>query len=160
MLAAGRLIPKIAHCTLIAIKTLVSIRVIRSHRHQDPVSCVLARAKALEVAPKTTGGPTPRRRGICVRSCVSPHTAGPMTALAIAPSHAAESANVALGRPYTVDPKPNYSGGTSASGATELTDGVVTQSGTMWTQHSAVGWTHVRPITITIDLGRTISVGR
>ena len=83
-----------------------------------------------------------------------------MTALAIAPSHAAESANVALGRPYTVDPKPNYSGGTSASGDTELTDGVVTQSGTMWTQRSAVGWTHVRPITITIDLGRTISVGR
>jgi hypothetical protein len=80
--------------------------------------------------------------------------------LAAPAAHAAEPMNVALGRPYTLDPAPNYSGGTSKTGAQVLTDGRVTESGTMWVQPSAVGWSHVRPVTITIDLGDAIPIDR
>src|SRR5437879_1808125 len=75
-------------------------------------------------------------------------------------AHSDESTNVALGRPYTLDPPPNYSGGTSKTGAVILTDGRLTQGGTMWLQSSAVGWTHVRPVTITIDLGDVVTIDR
>ena len=74
--------------------------------------------------------------------------------------HADESANVALGRPYTLDPAPNYSGATSKTGAQVLTDGRVTQGSTMWLQSSTVGWTRTRPVTITIDLGDAIPIDR
>lgn len=74
--------------------------------------------------------------------------------------HAEESINVALGRPYTLDPAPNYSGGTSKTGAEVLTDGKTTPGGTMWLQSGAVGWTHVRPVTITIDLGAAVTIDR
>ena len=75
-------------------------------------------------------------------------------------AHADEVVDVALGRPYTLDPAPNYSGGTSKTGAVVLTDGKVTQRGTLWVQSSAVGWTHVRPVTITIDLGSAVAIDR
>src|SRR2546429_488058 len=73
-------------------------------------------------------------------------------------AHADESTNVALGRPYTLDPPPNYSGGTSKTGAIVLTDGSLSHGGTMWLQSSAVGWAHVRPVTITIDLGDVVAI--
>src|SRR5207237_593110 len=75
-------------------------------------------------------------------------------------THADQSTNVALGRPYTLDPPPNYSGGTSKTGAVVLTDGSVSHGGTMWLQSSAVGWAHVRPVTITIDLGDVVTIDR
>src|SRR6266853_294179 len=75
-------------------------------------------------------------------------------------TYADPSTNVALGRPYNLDPPPNYSGGTSKTGAQVLTDGSVSHGGTMWLQSSAVGWTHVRPVTITVDLGDVVTIDR
>src|SRR5260370_3538799 len=68
-----------------------------------------------------------------------------MLATSCAP-YADQATNVALGRPYTLDPPPNYSGGTSKTGAVVLTDGSVSHGATMWLQSSAVGWAHVRPV--------------
>ncbi|NLO05815.1 MAG: hypothetical protein GX131_08285 [candidate division WS1 bacterium] len=71
--------------------------------------------------------------------------------------------NVALGRPYTMDPAPRYSLTLDPGDATQLTDGVYTE-GYFWTQQSTVGWTGQGPKTVTIDLGadlpiRAITVG-
>ena len=60
--------------------------------------------------------------------------------------------NIALGKPYTLDPRPNYGYCTDPDDKTQLTDGVYTK-GYFWTQKSTVGWTGVGGATITIDLG-------
>lgn len=60
--------------------------------------------------------------------------------------------NVAAGCPYTLDPQPNYGYCTDANDKVQLTDGLYT-SGYFWTQKSTVGWTHARPVVITVDLG-------
>lgn len=65
--------------------------------------------------------------------------------------------NLARGRPYTVDPQPNYGYCTDPDDKTQLTDGVYT-SGYFWTQKSTVGWTHARPVTITLDLGADVPI--
>jgi len=78
---------------------------------------------------------------------------------AIQPATADSRQNLALHRPYKLEPAPNYGGATSPNGATELTDGVTTPGGTMWTQRTAVGWSRVRPVTVTIDLGQVTTVG-
>lgn len=61
--------------------------------------------------------------------------------------------NVALGRPYTLSPRPNYTLCTEVGDKTQLTDGVYTE-GYFWTQLSTVGWSRCRPIVISLDLGR------
>ena len=60
--------------------------------------------------------------------------------------------NIALGKPYTLDPRPNYSYCTDPGDKTQLTDGVYTK-GYFWTQKSTVGWQGVGGVTITLDLG-------
>jgi hypothetical protein len=60
--------------------------------------------------------------------------------------------NIALGKPYTLDPRPNYSYCTDPGDKTQLTDGVYTK-GYFWTQKSTVGWSSVGGVTITVDLG-------
>jgi hypothetical protein len=60
--------------------------------------------------------------------------------------------NVAKGCSYTLDPQPSYGYCTDANDKTQLTDGLYT-SGYFWTQKSTVGWTHARPVVITLDLG-------
>ncbi|MFA5189498.1 MAG: discoidin domain-containing protein [Verrucomicrobiia bacterium] len=60
--------------------------------------------------------------------------------------------NLALGKPCTFDPRPNYSYCTDPGDKTQLTDGVNTK-GYFWTQKSTVGWSGAAGITITIDLG-------
>ncbi|MBI5090882.1 MAG: hypothetical protein HZB26_00385 [Candidatus Hydrogenedentes bacterium] len=49
------------------------------------------------------------------------------------------SANLAQGKPYTLNPAPNYGLCTDPGDATQLTDGVYTK-GHFWTQLSTVGW--------------------
>ncbi len=60
--------------------------------------------------------------------------------------------NIALGKPYTLDPRPNYSYCTDPGDKTQLTDGVYSK-GYFWTQKSTVGWQSVGGVTITMDLG-------
>lgn len=62
------------------------------------------------------------------------------------------SANIALGKPYTLKPAPDYSYCTDPGDATQLTDGVYTK-GYFWTQKSTVGWRNAKPVVIVIDLG-------
>ena len=62
--------------------------------------------------------------------------------------------NVALNRPYTLSPRPNYSYCTDPGDAVQLTDGAYSK-GYFWTQKTTVGWSGVAPVLVTIDLGRT-----
>jgi hypothetical protein len=62
-----------------------------------------------------------------------------------------EHENIAKGKKYTLDPKPNYQYCTDPGDAIQLTDGVYTK-GYFWTQPSTVGWSGVNPAYITIDL--------
>ena len=66
--------------------------------------------------------------------------------------------NVALGKPYTLEPSPNYAHCTDPGDATQLTDGQYTVD-YFWTQKSTVGWSGVEPVIITIDLGQVQSIG-
>jgi len=82
--------------------------------------------------------------------------------LAAADAAAAEGAvgspahrNVAAGCPYTLDPQPSYGYCTDPNDKVQLTDGLYT-SGYFWTQKSTVGWTHARPVVITLDLGADV----
>ncbi len=59
--------------------------------------------------------------------------------------------NLALKRPYTMSPAPNYSLCLDPDDKIQLTDGVYTQ-GHFWTRKSTVGWGN-NPVFITIDLG-------
>ncbi len=67
--------------------------------------------------------------------------------------HAAPE-NVALRKPYTLTPAPNYGACADPGDAQQLTDGVYTK-GHFWTQKSTVGWSKASPVFCTIDLGRT-----
>jgi len=60
--------------------------------------------------------------------------------------------NVALGKKYRLEPRPNYSHCTEPGDRTQLTDGVYTK-GYFWTQKTTVGWVRAYPAVITIDLG-------
>ncbi len=78
-------------------------------------------------------------------------------ALALSPLKPVEAAenrqiNVAQGRPYALEPAPNYTLCTGPGDRTDLTDGVLTR-GYFWAQQSTVGWQNRSPVTVTIDLG-------
>ncbi len=60
--------------------------------------------------------------------------------------------NLALGKTYKLDPRPNYAHCTDPGDRTQLTDGRYTQ-GHFWTQKSTVGWNHTSGVSITLDLG-------
>jgi len=62
-------------------------------------------------------------------------------------------ANLALHRPYTITPAPNYTHCTDPDDKTQLTDGVYSV-GYFWAQKSTVGWSNRSPVTITVDLGQ------
>ena len=91
-----------------------------------------------------------------------PAAAGPATAAgpSISPasihtestSAATPSSNLARGRPYTLDPRPNYPLTSDAADDVQLTDGVYT-AGTLWTHATSVGWTNALPVSVVIDLG-------
>ncbi len=60
--------------------------------------------------------------------------------------------NIALGKPYTLEPAPAYEHCTDPEDGKQLTDGVYTE-GYFWTQQSTVGWSNASPVIITLDLG-------
>ncbi|MDB6025491.1 MAG: hypothetical protein JWM68_1714, partial [Verrucomicrobiales bacterium] len=59
--------------------------------------------------------------------------------------------NIALEKPYTLEPAPNYPACTEAGDRTQLTDGKKV-SDLFWTQPGCVGWSGQSPVVITIDL--------
>ena len=61
--------------------------------------------------------------------------------------------NIALHKPYTLDPCPTYGDCADAADRTQLTDGEYTK-GYFWVQKTTVGWVHSRPVIVTIDLGQ------
>lgn len=67
--------------------------------------------------------------------------------------------NVAVGKPYTLTPAPNYALCADAGDKTQLTDGLYSE-GYFWTQKGTVGWTAdtMRFVTITIDLGSVMPI--
>ncbi len=66
--------------------------------------------------------------------------------------------NVALGKPYVLDPQPNYS--TEPGDREQLTDGeYASQPGrSLWGQPGCVGWVLTSRVTITIDLGEIVPI--
>lgn len=66
--------------------------------------------------------------------------------------------NLALGKPYTLSPAPNYQYCTDPGDRTQLTDGKYT-TGYFWTQQGTVGWTNAQYADITIDLGEVKPIG-
>lgn len=61
--------------------------------------------------------------------------------------------NVALKKPYTVSPAPNYSLCADPDDKVQVTDGAYAK-GYFWTQKATVGWNNVAPVICTIDLGK------
>jgi hypothetical protein len=59
--------------------------------------------------------------------------------------------NLALGKPYRLEPAPDYPLCTEAGDSAQLTDGKLVQ-GLLWTQPGCVGWANHSPVIITIDL--------
>jgi hypothetical protein len=70
-----------------------------------------------------------------------------------APAMTPPGPNIALKRPYTLTPAPNYSYCTEPGDKTQLTDGVYSV-GYFWTQPTTVGWSGGSPARIRIDLGK------
>jgi len=69
-----------------------------------------------------------------------------------------ESENMALGKPYTLQPAGNYSFCTDPDDKVQLTDGQSTAK-YFWTQKGTVGWTHAAFAAITVDLKRVEPIG-
>ncbi len=85
---------------------------------------------------------------------LAPHSVagGPAPAAFVAPG-----LNVALGKPYTLDPQPNYL--TEPGDREQLTDGEYQgEKGTLWVQPGCVGWAHHQLVTATIDLGEIVPI--
>lgn len=82
-----------------------------------------------------------------------------LVATAVPPGVAAETAkNLALGKPYTLWPAPNYPHCTDPGDATQLTDGQSTRA-YFWTEKGTVGWSAVGCAVITVDLGQVEPIG-
>lgn len=65
--------------------------------------------------------------------------------------------NIALGKPYKMEPTPGYEHCTDPGDAAQLTDGVYSE-GYFWTQQTTVGWTHQPIIVVTIDLQEDLPI--
>lgn len=70
----------------------------------------------------------------------------------------ATAPNLALGRPYTMVPKPNYQLSLDPGDATQLTDGVVSNQNPLWSQRTTVGWQNADSVDVTIDLGSLLEI--
>ena len=70
----------------------------------------------------------------------------------------AVAANVALGRQYEWSTPPRYGQCQDDGDATQLTDGISADAN--WTVPSTVGWVHQGRVTVTIDLGSVLPIGR
>ena len=84
---------------------------------------------------------------------------GPLGAAAAEPADADALENIALGRPYTLEPAPSYALSADPGDATHhLTDGETTAD-YFWTQPGTVGWQNVAYAAITVDLGGVEPIG-
>ena len=72
---------------------------------------------------------------------------------AVQRAHEPRLVNIARGKPYTLEPRPNYRYSTDKGDATQLTDGTHS-TGYFWVQKGTVGWDKARHPMITIDLQR------
>lgn len=70
----------------------------------------------------------------------------------LAAGQAQQPENIARGAGYSLEPAPNYAHCTEGGDAQQLTDGAYV-AGHFWTQPGTVGWSGVKPVLITIDLG-------
>jgi hypothetical protein len=74
--------------------------------------------------------------------------------------HSCHSANnMALHKPYTISPAPNYPLTAPPTDTKTLTDGKYT-IGHFWTRISTVGWRDSNPVEILIDLGKATTIER
>ncbi len=71
--------------------------------------------------------------------------------------HAQQPKNLALNRPYTLSPAPNYGYCTDPGDNVQLTDGIQVD-GYFWVQQGCVGWQTGLMNFITIDLGRVCPI--
>ena len=69
----------------------------------------------------------------------------------------AEPANLALNKPYSMDPPPNYLYCTEPDDKIQLTDGLHAIG---WAQKAMVGWQGQAKVSITIDLGKIYPIDR
>ena len=67
------------------------------------------------------------------------------------------SENIAVGKPYTMEPRPDYEHCTDPEDSTQLTDGVYSE-GYFWVQKTTVGWKGEPIIVVTIDLGEDLPI--
>lgn len=67
-------------------------------------------------------------------------------------SYSNSATNLALGKPYTVFPPPNYHLTAPPTDKRTLTDGVQSPKGILWTYKSTVGWQNTRTVRILLDL--------
>jgi len=68
--------------------------------------------------------------------------------------------NIALHKPYTVDPEPNYDLCTDPGDVEQLTDGKAVSGGDkFWTGTGCVGWLRADVVTVTVDLGDIVPIG-
>lgn len=65
--------------------------------------------------------------------------------------------DLAIGKSYTVNPKPNYQGTMDELDSRQLTDGHYT-TGKFWSVKTTVGWQEVGPIQVQVDLDRPASI--
>jgi hypothetical protein len=80
---------------------------------------------------------------------------GPAIALSDRWEDLTQGENIALGRPYRFDRKPNYGVTADAGDATQLTDGKLVETDRIWYSKEAVGYAGADPPpTICIDLGQ------
>ena len=78
---------------------------------------------------------------------------------AYAQSAANQERNLALGRSYTMAPRPNYALTADAGDDRQLTDGAYTDPRAFWLRSSTVGWElNNRTVTIVIDLQKVQAI--
>lgn len=71
---------------------------------------------------------------------------------------AAQSDNLARGKPYLLEPAPNYATPVAVP-AGALTDGLIATTDAHWVNGLSHGWQSVAPVTVELDLQATRSVG-
>ena len=77
-----------------------------------------------------------------------------ITAILCGEDGLAEEKNIAVGKPYSLVPEPNYDLCSDSDDPRQLTDGSVVGSSVsqIWLSRECVGWKTVEPVEIVIDL--------
>lgn len=113
---------------------------------EQPTAATPPQQPPPSVAPTPSPEPTPPPQ---------PPPSEPPSSCANAPAEATR--NLAAGRSYTLETAPNYTKTSEPLDTQQLTDGRNSE-GVLWNDAGTVGWSNVRPVTITIDLGGVQSI--